>query len=217
MARTASTISGSSSSGTGGRSGGSSGPSTVTLNGYKISGGVVMSPSGATQRVESFSELTAQQRRQAAAVIAKNGIKDPVAAGRFLIPREVAQAAVSQAKAASEAAAKKLAKNVPGLSELRDARERYEQQSYAFRRAIERGDGLYPAKPSAGAMAALAKKYPRANAYLQAEAYSRASNFRKASAGKKAMKAIAGGESYKKAIKRMEEEWSKAADDHMWD
>lgn len=55
MARLAVSASAGSSSGTGGRSGGSSGPATVTLNGYKISGGVVMSPSGATQRVESFS------------------------------------------------------------------------------------------------------------------------------------------------------------------
>lgn len=217
MARTASTISGSSSSGTGGRSGGSSGPSTVNLNGYKISGGVVMSPSGATQRVESFSELTAQQRRQAAALIAKNGIKDPVAAGRFLLPREVAQAAIAQGNAAKEAAARRFAKNVPGLSELRNARSDYERQSDAFRRAIERGDGRYPSKPNGSNAAALAKKYPRANAYLQAEAYSRASNDRKAAAGRKAMEAIAGGESYKKAIKRMEEEWKKAANDRMRD
>ena len=105
---------------------------------------------------------------------------------------------------------------IPGLKELETAREAQAAYREAFARAVDSGDGIYPAKPESDP-AELSAQYPMAAAMLRAESYSRAANYRKASAGRKAVERILDGEGWKKAISDMEDEWNEATSEHMWD
>lgn len=105
---------------------------------------------------------------------------------------------------------------IPGLKELEAAKEEQAAYREAFSRAVDSGDGLYPAKPKSDPEE-LSARYPMAAAMLRAESYSCAANYRKASAGRKAVERILDGEEWEKAIRDMETEWSEAAREHMWD
>lgn len=105
---------------------------------------------------------------------------------------------------------------IPGLKELEIAREAQAAYREAFARAVDSGDGIYPAKPKSDP-AELSAQYPMAAAMLRAESYSRAANYRKASAGRKAVERILDGDDWEKAISDMEAEWKEAVSEHMWD
>lgn len=105
---------------------------------------------------------------------------------------------------------------IPGLKELEVAKAEQAAYREAFARAVDSGDGIYPAKPKSDP-AELSAKYPMAAAMLRAESYSRAANYRKASAGRKAVERILDGEDWEKAISDMEAEWQEAVSEHMWD
>nr|DAH25601.1 MAG TPA: hypothetical protein [Caudoviricetes sp.] len=105
---------------------------------------------------------------------------------------------------------------IPGLKELEAAREAQATYREAFARAVDSGDGIYPAKPK-GDPAELSARYPMAAAMLRAESYSRATNYHKAAAGQKAVERILDGEDWEKAISDMEAEWKEAVSEHMWD
>lgn len=105
---------------------------------------------------------------------------------------------------------------IPGLKELETAREAQAAYREAFARAVDSGDGIYPAKPQSDP-AELSVQYPMAAAMLRAESYSRAANYRKASAGRKAVERILDSEDWEKAISDMETEWHEAALEHMRD
>lgn len=105
---------------------------------------------------------------------------------------------------------------IPGLKELEAAKEEQAAYREAFSRAMDSGDGIYPAKPKSDP-AELSAQYPMAAAMLRAESYSRATNSRKASAGRKAVERILNGEAWEKVISDMEIEWSAATSEHMWD
>jgi len=62
----------------------------------------------------------------------------------------------------------------------------------------------------------LAKKYPRAEAYIEAERYSNAGHYAKTAAGEKAKKRIIAGEDYTAVLADMEAEWHKAAEEAVW-
>lgn len=103
-----------------------------------------------------------------------------------------------------------------GLKELEAAKAEQAAYREAFARAVDSGDGIYPAKPKSDP-AELSAQYPMAAAMLRAESYSRASNYRKAGAGRKAVERILDGEDWEKAISDMEAEWNEATSEHMWD
>jgi len=105
---------------------------------------------------------------------------------------------------------------IPGLKELEAAKKEQAAYREAFSRAVDSGDGIYPAKPKSDP-AELSERYPMAAAMLRAESYSRAANYRKASAGSKAVERILDGEDWEKAISDMETEWHEATSEHMWD
>lgn len=105
---------------------------------------------------------------------------------------------------------------IPGLKELEAAKEEWATYREAFARAVDSGDGIYPAKPKSDPVE-LSAQYPMAAAMLRAESYSRAANYRKASAGRKAVERILDREDWKKAISDMEAEWNEAVLEHMWD
>lgn len=186
-----------------GSSGGFSVGETIVVSGYSIRGGSVTSPSGRSQSVDSYRELTATERRQQASAISAAGINDPVVAGRMILPRHVANSAINQR--VQERAS--TARNVRGLAELRAARNYDDSQRDSFSRSVYGGTGRLTGNPNSHRYATLAKRYPRAAAYLRAESWSVASNDVKAAAGRKAMNAIASGQSYKTAIREMEERW----------
>lgn len=105
---------------------------------------------------------------------------------------------------------------IPGLKELEAAKTEQAAYREAFSRAVDSGDGIYPAKPKSDP-AELGAQYPMAAAMLRAESYSRAANYRKASAGRKAVERILDGEDWENAIGDMEAEWQEAVSEHMWD
>lgn len=105
---------------------------------------------------------------------------------------------------------------IPGIKELEAAKEEQAIYREAFARAVDSGDGIYPAKPESDPVE-LSAQYPMATAVLRAESYSRAANYRKASAGRKAVERILDGEDWEKAISDMETEWHEAVSEHMWD
>lgn len=105
---------------------------------------------------------------------------------------------------------------IPGLKELEAAKAEQATYREAFARAVDSGNGIYPAKPGSDP-AELSAQYPMAAAMLHAESYSCAANYRKASAGRKAVERILDGEDWKKAVSDMENEWREATSEHMWD
>lgn len=105
---------------------------------------------------------------------------------------------------------------IPGLKELEAAKAEQAAYREAFSRAVDSGDGIYPAKPESDP-AALSTQYPMAAAMLRAESYSCAANYRKASAGRKAVERILDGEEWEKAVSDMEAEWNEEANKHMRD
>lgn len=108
---------------------------------------------------------------------------------------------------------------IPGLHEIRAARDDIERWREEFTSSFESesGGGVgVRAKPKYD-MADLYDKYPRAKAYLEASDFANAEHYVKASAGKKAMEAIINGEDYEQAIAAMKAEWSEYTTAHMWD
>ena len=98
---------------------------------------------------------------------------------------------------------------VPGLKELRAARDAAELHGERFGRMMEdeSNDGARPPAPPTGpSPAELAAKYPRAALYMRAEDYSLASHDRKASAGKRAMQMIRDGAS-EEDVRKVLENW----------
>lgn len=105
---------------------------------------------------------------------------------------------------------------IPGLKELEAAKAEQATYREAFARAVDSGNGIYPAKPKSDP-AELSAQYPMAAAMLRAESYSCAANYRKASAGRKAVERILDGEVWEKVIGDMEADWNEEANKHMWD
>lgn len=99
------------------------------------------------------------------------------------------------------------AANLPGLDELRRARDEADRYDRQFGEMIddESNDGARPPKPAEGpSFAELSAKHPRAALYLLAEDYSSAANDRKASAGSQAMELLAHGGSEDEARQILE-------------
>lgn len=180
---------------------------TVKVGNYKVKDGEVTTKSGKTQSVTGYKELTAQEKEKYKSQLEKAGISDPVIAGRMILPRNVVETAIRQRESGKRA----IEKNVPGLEKLREARRYDDQQRRIFNRSVEGGSGIIRGNPNSTTASGLAKKYPRAAAYLKAESYFNSSNYMKSSFGKEAMNKIANGKSASAAIKEMEKKWRKYA------
>ena len=105
---------------------------------------------------------------------------------------------------------------IEGLNELRSAIDEWDEYREEFSRAMERGDGVFPAMPKSDTKE-LRARYPRANAYLLAESFENAAHDQKSSAGRKALERIINGEDPETVIADMETEWHNAAISHIWD
>ena len=182
---------------------------TIKVGNYEIVGGMVKSPSGRSSMVESFSEISEADRKK----YEKMGVKDPVKSGNMILPRGVAEESARQVQYQKNL----MQKNVPGLSELRKARNYDENQRELFKKSVYSGSGIIKGSPSSQTSSALAKKYKRASDYLKAEAVSYSINPQRSAIGKKAMYAIANGKSSKKAISEMQRELTQLAKKDIWD
>jgi len=137
--------------------------------------------------------------------------KDPAdyrsAPGGVALPRcmwPAWQAAVDAAEAERRAKAEALARNVPGLEELREVYAEEDAYRHAFNRmmADEQNDGVRPPRKPARSGAEVAARYPRAAVYLKAECY--AAHDMKVSAGKRACELLAAGGSVEDATAILE-------------
>jgi hypothetical protein len=108
-------------------------------------------------------------------------------------------------------------KAIEGLDELENAIGEWRSYDYEFSRRFDNESlsSISPRRPKSD-INEIKKQYPRAAAYLKARAFSDAHNYAKAAAGKKALERIINGEDYNKVIQEMEEEWSKAASEAVW-
>ena len=138
-----------------------------------------------------------------------------VKANKVEIIKYIKEEKEAKERAKAERAAKIAA--IEGLEEIRNARADMENWHYEFKKSFEDvgGMGVRP-KPEYD-FDALAKKYPRAIAYLKAEAYGNAANYAKAAAGRKAKERIINGEDENTVITEMEAEWKAYCDEHVWD
>lgn len=109
---------------------------------------------------------------------------------------------------------------IPGLAEIRAAKEEIEEWDRKFAATFAGpnacgGLGMGP-RPAHDIPAMLAK-YPRAAAYLKAEAWARGAHYAKVAAGKAALEKIIQGEDFAAALAEMEAAWAAHCDEHAWD
>lgn len=191
-------------------------PETLAANidGWQIEGNQVIHPkNGRKFTINDFREPTENDKKDYAKAgidLSDEMVIVPIAGGRLAAPRAVAEKAIELGKQQSENYRKNLEKNVPGIEELENAIAHNEYEYEKQRRSIARGDGrIYTANLID--INPIIKKYPRASAYHNASAYSNSSNAVKAGLGEIAQREIRQGKDYKKAIKKMQDEWAKYA------
>lgn len=122
----------------------------------------------------------------------------------------IVRAAIAEIKAAKDDAAALLARNVPGLAELRRAGGDESRYAHDFNRMMEDeyNDGARPPAPVRVRYSDLAIKFPAAAGYLKAEDWEAASHFAKSAAGNRAKSRIAAGENVELVLAEMEAEWT---------
>lgn len=173
----------------------------LTANGktYEINGNKVTAENGKTYTVSKCeSTIPAHVIRMLKGKQVPAGY---VWSGEVLLPREIAEAALTQAEACK----------IEGIDEIGSAALAYEIALDNYRTAIARGIHI-PAAPTRDKIEALKAQFPRAAAWHKADAYAAAYNASKAAAGRKARTRIENGEDYVMAIADMENEWSAAAE-----
>lgn len=115
------------------------------------------------------------------------------------------------------AAHKQKIDSIPGLKEIRAAREDMEKWHQEFNASFDDVGGLGVRKKPEYDFTAMCEKYPVANAYLTAEAYAGSSNYAKSAAGEKALDAIINGADPAETIEAMEAEWNAYCENNIWD
>lgn len=106
--------------------------------------------------------------------------------------------------------ATEIEQKIEGLNELRNAIDMEENYRYNVRCMVENeyNDGANSVKKPMVTVAEIAKKYPRASAYIKAEEWANGNNYTRSTAGRKAMEKIVNGQDYNEAITAMENEWN---------
>lgn len=118
-------------------------------------------------------------------------------------------------KAAEDERAAKIAA-IEGLKEIQAAQAAWEAYNDAFSRSFDSECGRLPEKPTVS-VDALTAQYPRAAAYLKAQAQACKANYEMRAIGKRALEKIVEGGDYMQALKDMDAELSKFAEEHLWD
>lgn len=110
-------------------------------------------------------------------------------------------------------------KSIPGVKEIRKAREEWRDYQFEFQRAFERGTGRYPDSPSidAAGIKKLEEQYPEAVFALDMEYKKGSANYELAGIAEKAYNALCNGEAWEAVKKQYDKDNDEFVLRHVWD
>ena len=109
--------------------------------------------------------------------------------------------------------------SIPGVKEIRKAREEWRDYQFEFQRAFERGTGRYPDSPSidAAGIKKLEEQYPEAVFALDMEYKKASANYELAGIAEKAYNALCNGEAWEAVKKQYDKDNDEFVLRHVWD
>lgn len=109
--------------------------------------------------------------------------------------------------------------SIPGVKEIRKAREEWRDYQFEFQRAFERGTGRYPDSPSidAAGIKKLEEQYPEAVFALDMEYKKGGANYELAGIAEKAYNALCNGEAWEAVKKQYDKDNDEFVLRHVWD
>ena len=109
--------------------------------------------------------------------------------------------------------------SIPGVKEIRKAREEWRDYQFEFQRAFERGTGRYPDSPSidAAGIKKLEEQYPEAVFALDMEYKKGSANYELAGIAGKAYNALCNGEAWEAVKKQYDKDNDEFVLRHVWD
>lgn len=109
--------------------------------------------------------------------------------------------------------------SIPGVKEIRKAREEWRDYQFEFQRAFERGTGRYPDSPSidAAGIKKLEEQYPEAVFALDMEYKKGSANYELAGIAEKAYNALCKGEAWEAVKKQYDKDNDEFVLRHVWD
>ena len=109
--------------------------------------------------------------------------------------------------------------SIPGVKEMRKAREEWRDYQFEFQRAFERGTGRYPDSPSidAAGIKKLEEQYPEAVFALDMEYKKGSANYELAGIAEKAYNALCNGETWEAVKKQYDKDNDEFVLRHVWD
>lgn len=109
--------------------------------------------------------------------------------------------------------------SIPGVKEIRKAREEWRDYQFEFQRAFERGTGRYPDSPSidAAGIKKLEEQYPEAVFALDMEYKKGSANYELAGIAEKAYNALCNGEAWEAVKKQYDKDNDEFVLRYVWD
>lgn len=109
--------------------------------------------------------------------------------------------------------------SIPGVKEIRKAREEWRDYQFEFQRAFERGTGRYPDSPSidAAGIKKLEEQYPEAVFALDMEYKKGSANYELAGIAEKAYNALCNGKAWEAVKKQYDKDNDEFVLRHVWD
>lgn len=109
--------------------------------------------------------------------------------------------------------------SIPGVKEIRKAREEWRDYQFEFQRAFERGTGRYPDSPSidAAGIKKLEEQYPEAVFALDMEYKKGSANYELVGIAEKAYNALCNGEAWEAVKKQYDKDNDEFVLRHVWD
>ena len=109
--------------------------------------------------------------------------------------------------------------SIPGVKEIRKAREEWGDYQFEFQRAFERGTGRYPDSPSidAAGIKKLEEQYPEAVFALDMEYKKDSANYELAGIAEKAYNALCNGAAWEAVKKQYDKDNDEFVLRHVWD
>lgn len=137
----------------------------------------------------------------------------------YLQKIEAEKAAKEEAEKAEYLRKKAVFEAIPGVKEIRKAREDWEDYRYEFQKAFERGNGRYPAPPAVDSkeIKKLEETHPAAVFALEMESQKHNANYELAAIAEKAYDALCNEENWEEVKKQYEKDKHEFVLRHVWD